>query len=280
MLYYEGKNCIIIKLVNFYTLIPYNINNRGFDNFMIISKDNSKYKMWLKLSQKKYRQKEQLFLVEGEHLVFEAKKAGVLIDVLVCEGISFDIDAYITYLAKPLFEKLVSTVTSAGVMAVCRILESSIKKNNRLLLVDGIRDPGNLGTLIRSALAFGFDGLVLSEDTVDIYNEKVVRATQGAIFNLAISRRNLVDYIAILENLGVVVYATTLSDDAMVIDDVMPADCMAFIVGSEGAGIRESLVEASDGNVVIEMSSLVESLNVGVAGSILMHHFNGLRQVG
>ena len=244
---------------------------------MITSKDNSKYKIWSKLSQKKYRQKEKLFLVEGEHLVFEAKKAGVLVDVLVCEGISFNIDAYITYLAKPLFEKLSSTVTSSGIMAVCCMVERNIMKYNRLLLVDGIRNPGNLGTLIRSALAFGFDGLVLSEDTVDVYNDKVVRATQGALFNIAISRRNLVDYVADLKSSGVVVYATTLCEDAKVMDDVLPAESMAFIVGNEGTGIRESLVEASDGNVVIEMSLLVESLNVGVAGSILMHHFNGLK---
>ena len=244
---------------------------------MIISKENSRYKMWSKLSQKKYRQREQLFLVEGEHLVLEAKKAGVLVDVLVCAGVSFNIDVPITYLAKPLFEKLTSTVTSAGIMAVCRMQEGSIKKNNRLLLVDGIGDPGNLGTLIRSALAFGFDGLVLSEDTVDVYNEKVVRATQGALFKLAIHRRNLVDYVIKLQSLDVVVYAATLNATAKVIGDLLPAENMAFIVGSEGAGIRESLVEISDGNVVIEMSLAVESLNVGVAGSILMHHFNGLK---
>jgi len=243
---------------------------------MIISKDNSKYKVWLKLSQKKYRQKEQLFLVEGEHLVFEAKKSGVIVDVLLCEGISFDIDAPITYLTKPLFEKLTSTVTSSGIMAVCRMQEGNIEKNNRLLLVDGIRDPGNLGTLIRSALAFGFDGLVVSEDTVDIYNEKVVRATQGALFNMAIDRKNLIDYVADLQKLGMVVYATTLNDDAKMMRDITPAEYMAFVVGNEGAGIRDALVEICDGSITIEISSCVESLNVGVAGSILMYHFNGL----
>jgi len=257
---------------------------------MIISKDNSKYKMWLKLSQKKYRQKEQLFLVEGEHLVFEAKKSGVIVDVLLCEGISFDIDAPVTYLTKPLFEKLTSTITSTGIMAVCRMQEGKtnfpqgdinlpqrdIEKNNRLLLVDGVRDPGNLGTLIRSALAFGFDRLVVSEDTVDIYNEKVVRATQGALFNIAIDRKNLINYVADLQKLGVIVYATNLNNDAKMMSDITPAEYMAFVVGNEGAGIRESLVEVCDGSITIEMSSCVESLNVGVAGSILMYHFNGL----
>jgi len=244
---------------------------------MVTSKDNSKYKMWLKLSQKKYRQKEQLFLIEGEHLVLEAKKAGVIVDVLLCEGISFDIDVPTTYLMKSLFEKLASTVTTAGIMAVCRMKEGNIKNNNRLLLVDGVQDPGNLGTLIRSALAFGFDGLVMSEDTVDIYNEKVVRATQGALFNLAIIRRNLMNYVADLQKSGVEVYATTLNDDAKMMGDITPTEYMAFIVGNEGAGIHGPLVEASDVSVVIEMAPCVESLNVGVAGSILMYHFNGLK---
>jgi len=244
---------------------------------MITSKDNYNYKIWSKLSQKKHRQKEQLFLVEGEHLVREAEEAGVIEALLVCEGTFFETDVDVTFLSQPLFEKLASTVTTAGVMAVCRMWESKIRVHQRLLLVDGIQDPGNLGTLIRSALAFGFDGLIMSEDTVDVYNEKVVRATQGALFHLAISRRNLMEYVSDLQKSGVVVYAATLNDGAKVMGDVMPAENMAFVVGNEGAGIRESLMEVCDGRVVIEMSSLVESLNVGVAGSILMYYFNGLK---
>jgi TrmH family RNA methyltransferase len=244
---------------------------------MIVSKDNAKYKLWSKLLQKKYRQKEQLFLVEGEHLVIEANKAGVIVDVLMCEGVSFEIDAPVTCLSKSLFDKLASTVTSAGVMAVCRMLDGEITSHNRLLLVDDVQDPGNLGTLIRSALAFGFDGLIMSEDTVDSYNEKVVRATQGALFKLPMKRANLMDDVVDLQKSGVVVYAATLNDDAKVLDDVIAVDSMAFIVGNEGAGVHDTLVEICDGSVVIEMSQVVESLNVGVAGSILMHRFNGIK---
>lgn len=244
---------------------------------MITSKDNKLYKNWLKLSQKKYRQKEQLFLIEGEHLILEAKKANILSQVLLSENTSFNIDAPITYIAKPLFEKLAATVTSTGMMGICSIKEKEIKKQNRLLLVDNVQDPGNLGTLIRSALAFGFDGMVISEDTVDIYNDKVVRSTQGALFNLPIIRRNLLDYIADLQKSGVKVYSTALNTKAKMIADVSTADSMAFIVGNEGAGVKASLVVASDECVVIQMAAEVESLNVGVAGSILMHHFNGLK---
>ena len=243
---------------------------------MITSKENPKYKKWLKLSQKKYRQKDQLFLIEGEHLVTEAKKAGMLVEVLICEGVVFDIDATKTYLTKPLFEKLTQTITSSGIMAVCAIREKEIAKNNRLLLIDGVRDPGNLGTLIRSALAFGFDGIILSEDTVDIYNEKVIRATQGALFNLPIKRSNLTDDVIELQKSGTMVYATSLNQASKEMTEILPADRMAFIVGNEGAGVCAALVEACCGSIIIKMASVVESLNVGVAGSILMQHFNGL----
>jgi len=247
---------------------------------MITSKDNKIYKSWLKLSQKKYRQKEQLFLIEGEHLILEAKKAGVLVEVLLCEGISFNsdaIDAPVTYLARSLFEKLTSTVTSAGMMGVCSIKEREITSKKRLLLVDNVQDPGNLGTLIRSALAFGFDGMVISEDTVDIYNEKVVRATQGALFNLPILRRDLLSYVADLQKSGVKIYGTALNTKAKVIDEMSMDDYMAFIVGNEGAGVKDSLIAVCDECVIIQMASEVESLNVGVAGSILMHQFNDLK---
>jgi TrmH family RNA methyltransferase len=239
---------------------------------MITSKDNSQYKWWGKLQQKKYRQKEQLFLVEGLHLAVEAKKNNVLVEVLVREGTATEFEE-ITILKQDLFDKLAGTVNSAGVMAVCRMVEAKITNFERLLLVDGVQDPGNLGTLIRSALAFGFDGIVISEDTVDVYNEKVVRATQGAIFALPIIRRDLIAYVEELQKAGVQVYAATLNDNAKPLNAVSTADKMAFIVGNEGAGIRADLIATCKNAVIIEMASDVESLNVGVAGSILMYQF-------
>jgi len=243
---------------------------------MITSKENTTYKLWMKLKQKKYRTREQLFLIEGEHLVIEAQKADAIVEVLVCEGINFNYAGAVTYLAKPLFEKLSLTVSSAGVMAVCRIKEQELARHHRLLLVDDLRDPGNLGTLIRSALAFGFDGLIMSETTVDVYNDKVIRATQGAMFHLPMRVANLEDYILDLRGQGVEVYATTLTEDAKPMDAISQTEKMAFIVGNEGAGISCKLVDACDGSIVIEMSNMMESLNVGVAGSILMQKFNGL----
>jgi len=239
---------------------------------MITSKDNSQYKFWGKLQQKKYRQKEQLFLVEGLHLAVEAKKNNVLVEVLVREGTITEFEET-TLLKQDLFDKLAGTVNSAGVMAVCRMHEAEIMAMDRLLLVDGVQDPGNLGTLIRSALAFGFDGIVLSENTVDVYNEKVVRATQGALFALPIIRRDLVAYVKELQKANVQVYAAILNTAAKPLNAVSTVDQMAFIVGNEGAGIRADLVATCNNSVEIEMNATTESLNVGVAGSIIMYQF-------
>jgi len=244
---------------------------------MISSKENPKFKGWLKLKQKKFRKLEQLFLVEGEHLVTEAVKANLVVDVLLCEGVDFDYEGSVTYLSKPLFEKLASTITSAGMMAVCRVEEKEIVAHERLLLVDGVQDPGNLGTLIRSALAFSFDGVVVSETTVDIYNDKVVRATQGAMFHLPIKIANLGHYIFGLHKIGVDVYGAHLNTDAEKMEEIPISKSMAFVVGNEGAGISTAILEACTGSVMIAMSDAVESLNVGVAGSILMQKFNGIK---
>jgi len=244
---------------------------------MISSKDNPKFKGWLKLKQKKFRKIEQLFLVEGEHLVGEALRAGLVVDVLLREGNSFNCDAPITYIDRSLFEKIKFTEASQGMMAVCRMMEKKMDAQNRLLLIDNIQDPGNLGTLIRSALAFSFDGIVVSETTVDVYNDKVVRATQGAMFQLPIKVANLEHYIVDLHKIGVDIYGTHLNAVAQKMEDVPVSESMAFVVGNEGVGISDEIMNLCTGSVIIEMSDAVESLNVGVAGSILMQKFNGIK---
>jgi len=240
------------------------------------SAENSKFKSWIKLHQKKYRTKEQKFLIEGPHLIEEAIFANVVEEIILCEGVRFETNLPTTTLKKQLFEKLAQTVTSTGIMAQCLIKPQDINAYNRVLLVDGVQDPGNLGTLVRSALAFGFDGVFLSEDTVDLYNEKVVRATQGAIFRLPVVRKNLLEVASLIQDEGGRIYATSLNAESKFIHEVKPSPNMAFIVGNEGAGVRDELVAMSDEVVIIAMSEAVESLNVGVAGSILMHYFNGL----
>ena len=243
---------------------------------MITSKDNPKLKSWIKLKQAKYRKKEKMFIVEGEHLVEEALKANIIEEIIIRDGESYQTYEKFTVLPKNLFNLLTQTVTPTGILAICHIKKRPITKNRRLLIVDNVQDPGNLGTLIRSALAFNFDGIIFSNETVDPFNEKVVRASQGAIFHIPFLIDDLPTQVSELKKEGVKLYATNLSSESVEMSKILPRDLMAFIVGNEGAGVGKKIIDFSDEQLIINMSSKVESLNVGVAGSLIMHHFNGL----
>ena len=147
-----------------------------------------------------------------------------------------------------------------------------IEKQNRLLLLDRVQDPGNLGTLLRSAVAFGFDGVILGEGCVDVYNEKVIRSTQGAIFKIPIEFHDLKEYVPLLQSNDVKVYGTSLQNGKP-LGEIEEKVKMAFILGNEGQGVSSELLSSTDGNIFIEMSQNIESLNVSIAGSIIMYHF-------
>ena len=246
---------------------------------LIESNQNTKYKNWLKLHQKKYRQSEQAFLVEGEHLVGEALSAGVVKEILVREDALIDealVQGSEVYTLKAtLFDKLAKTESPQPVMAVCRIGASQIEGHNRLLLLDGIQDPGNLGTLVRSAAAFGFDGIILGDGCVDLYNEKTVRATQGALFKIGIEAKNLIEALDNLISEGVLVYGTSL-EGAKPLGEIPRSEKMAFVLGNEGAGVSKEILGKTTGNIFIEMQENVESLNVSIAGSVLMYQFRAI----
>ncbi|MGL4337654.1 MAG: TrmH family RNA methyltransferase [Turicibacter sp.] len=245
---------------------------------LIESNQNQKVKKWVKLKQKKYRYQFEEFIVEGEHLVQEAISSNRIKEILIQEGASSSFisqldEKYPTYVVKEnIFKQIASTETPQPIMAVCTLQNQELKKLNRLLLVDRVQDPGNLGTLIRSAVAFKFDGILLNEGCVDLYNEKVIRSTQGAIFKLPIVIRNLENEIPLLKREKVKVYGTALKN-GQPLNEMAVQGKMAFILGNEGSGVSEALLDLTDKNIFVEMSENVESLNVSIAGSIIMHHF-------
>ena len=145
----------------------------------------------------------------------------------------------------------------------------ALQPGERILIAEALRDPGNLGTLIRTARSFGFDAVVTSETSCDLYNEKVLRSTQGAVFQIPVVRRNLSDYVSSLQKQGVYVIATTLAE-AVPMKEMNVSDKMAVILGNEGNGVSLELQKQADQRVRIEMSGF-ESLNVAVAGGILMY---------
>ena len=238
---------------------------------IITSLDNDNVKKWKKLCKKKYRDEFGIYLVEGEHLVEEAYKSGVLDKVIVLDGESYLYDNII-YVSYEVMKAISSLDTPNRIMGVCKKKESSELVGKKYLLLDGVQDPGNLGTIVRSAVAFNIDTIVLSDDTVDLYNPKVLRSTQGMIFHTNIIECDLVDVINELHSNDIIVYGTDVNNgiDARELSD-LDKTSFALVMGNEGNGVRKEVKELCDKNLYINMNENVESLNVGVATSILLY---------
>ncbi|MFC7061578.1 TrmH family RNA methyltransferase [Halobacillus seohaensis] len=244
---------------------------------MITSVTNSKVKEWKKLQKRKYRDKLAEFLVEGEHLVEEALRSEWLVkEVIIRESASFTISENLPvhYVSRQVFEEIAETQTPQGVAAIVQKKDSSYEASPYTLLIDAVQDPGNLGTLIRTADAAGFDQVIIGKGSVDAFNEKVIRSTQGSLFHVPIIQGELEDYAAKMKNAGILIYAATL-EGAKPYKQFTPQGKVGLIVGNEGQGIRKELLPHADENVYIPIYGQAESLNVAIAAAILMYHFKG-----
>ena len=239
---------------------------------VISSLQNERIKNLSKLLDKKYRDIEGKFLVEGEHLVEEAKKSGLLLEVIKCEDVLGDYEVPTTLVTYEVIKKLSNTVNPQRIIGVVKKIEEK-ELGNKILILDEIQDPGNLGTIIRSSLAFNIDSIVLSNNSVDMYNDKVLRSSEGMIFHLNIVRRDIIEVINELHNDGYTIYGTKV-DGGTSVDKINVGNKYALVVGNEGNGVKESVLNLCDDYVYIEMNSRVESLNVGVATSIILYEFN------
>ena len=237
---------------------------------VISSLENKKIKSLSKLLMKKYRDSENMFLVDGEHLVEEAYKAGVLLEVLKTEDCSCSVDVPVTFVTYEVLKKLSNAINPQKIIGVCKKFDNDKHFGNKVLILDDLQDPGNLGTIIRSSVAFGIDTIVLSQNTVDLYNDKVIRATEGMLFHIDIVKKSLDDVIDCLHNDNYVIYGTKV-DGGTDISKVDFGERIAFIVGNEGAGVKEDILEKCDEYLYIPMSKSCESLNVGVATSIILY---------
>lgn len=244
-------------------------------NDMITSVKNETIKNIVKLQKKKYRQQEQKFLLEGEHLIEEAIKSSWGIEtVIVAEGFTTQLelaDITIIEVASNVFEHMAQTKSPQGILAVVHMEQLEPKRVNRVVMLDAVQDPGNLGTIIRTADAAGFDLVILGEGTVDIYNDKVIRSTQGSLFHIAITHANLAESIAKHKEQGFVVCASTL-EQAQPIQSLPQSEKMALIVGNEGNGVQPQHVELANKRIHIPIIGQAESLNVSVATGIMLYH--------
>ena len=240
---------------------------------VITSLENEKVKELVKLQQKKYRDQTGTYLVEGEHLVEEADKAGCIVEVIALEGESVSSLYPILSVNDAVMRKISSLETAPKIMALCKKSMSSEIVGEKILLLDSIQDPGNLGTMIRSSLAFGVTSIVLS-NCVDLYNPKVLRGTQGMIFHIPIVLMDSKEAIAFMKKQKIPVYGTSVVNGVEASHlSREEKEKYCLIMGNEGSGLSKEVFDLCDKNLYIPMNQQVESLNVGVACSILLYEF-------
>ncbi|MBW9212251.1 MULTISPECIES: RNA methyltransferase [Terrabacteria group] len=228
----------------------------------ITSLQNKKVKIWTSLQTKKGRDEHQLFLVETEHLIEEANNAHVLKAILSDE----DGDILVT---KEIIRKLKTSQSTIHKLGLCAIPHFEKKRYKKVILLDEVQDPGNLGTIIRTAKSFGFGAIYCSENCCDAFNAKCVQSSQGAIFSMPIFRQDLKSVIAFLKKQGLKVLGTSLKK-SIPLKEVQKINDIAILLGNEGQGVKDELLALCDEITRIEMDGF-ESLNVAIAGAILMY---------
>ncbi|MGO3018898.1 MAG: TrmH family RNA methyltransferase [Anaerococcus sp.] len=244
---------------------------------MIITSDtNPKYKYIKKLSKKKYRNKYKAFVIESKKIVEEASNPDITknIDiefVFVNEDMKdFQTSHEKIIFSNDLFEKISSMKNPEGISAVVKEPVSKDISSDKILLLDHIQDPGNLGTMVRSAEAFGFSDIILFNDCVDIHNEKCLRASMGSVFRLNFLKIEKEDLLSLKKEYGLI------SADMGGLDyrDLKNKDKILLCIGNEANGISNFIRENTDEFVAIPMKGKIESLNAAIAASILMNNLS------
>ena len=235
------------------------------------STENSKIKEIKKLYTKKYRDESNLFIVEGEHLVEEAHKNNMLEEALILEDYDYEYSNK-NYVSLNVMKYISELDSVPKIIGICKKMNEK-ELGNKMLVLDEIQDPGNLGTIIRSGVAFNVDTIVLSKNSVDVYNPKVIRATQGMIFNINIIICDLESFIPELKNNGYKIYGTRV-DNGKNIKNIEKIEKTCIIMGNEGKGVSKSILDMCDEYIYIDMNASCESLNVAVATSIILYELD------
>lgn len=243
---------------------------------VIRSRKNALIKQAKKLQQKKHRT--SAYLIEGWHLLEEAQKAGAQIECIFLseeEQSRLSPSSKIQLVSAEVLADLSDSKTPQGVVAQVRFKKSAIQelRPGKFLVLEDVQDPGNVGTMIRTADAAGYDAVFLSDKCADIYNSKVLRSMQGSHFHLPIYRLSMRECIEVLGKLQVPIIATTLSTESVDYKLASIPSCFALVMGNEGKGVSEELIATADQLVHISMPGRAESLNVAVAAGILLFHF-------
>ena len=231
----------------------------------ILSKNNQKIKDACALRLKKVRQEKGLFLMEGIKNLDMALKFGVVKQIFTKIGLpklNQDIECY--KVNDEVLRKLANSENPEGIVFVCEQLKP---RNNKVLYLDDVSDPGNLGTILRTAVAFNYDAVILSKSSVDIYNEKVVAASKGALFLVDAYYDDIDNYAS-----GRQVIVSAL-DDAMPLSSCPKEDNFVLVLGNESHGVSPEIIKKANKVVKIEMNDAIDSLNVAIAAGILMNYY-------
>ncbi|WP_128894588.1 TrmH family RNA methyltransferase [Longirhabdus pacifica] len=254
----------------------------------IESVTNQKVKLWASLLTKKGRSMHQQFIVEGLHLVEEALRSQAEIQALVftedydlpyeMQSHLQDDHAYPCYtVSEAVLKKCTDTVQSQGIFAVIHMpsydVDTVLQRDNKkrfYVALDAVQDPGNLGTIIRSADALGADAVWLGEGTVDVYNTKVIRSTMGSIFHLPIVHCPLSTLFEKLKQMQTQIVSTSLQDSKPCYSlDYKPSTCI--VIGNEAQGVSPQLQPYVTHQITIPMSGQAESLNAAMACTIMLY---------
>ena len=241
---------------------------------MITSKSNELIKKCVQIKQKKFSKQDGLCLVESIKLVKELSTKGLIDIILVTEKkLSFVKDfsvKKIEVISDSLASYLSDTVTPDGVFGICKIPEPSNIKYNRCLVLDRIQDPSNIGAIIRSACAFGYD-TIFAINSVYPYTTKCIRSSMGHIFNINYIDVDIEGLIQIKKQKDIRFYVADMNGEN--IDNIFhdKNENLAIIIGNEGQGVDDRLFDISDKTISISMNSKVESLNASVSAGIIMY---------
>jgi len=254
---------------------------------VITSKDNEIIKSIKKLKEKKYRDEENKFLVEGIKMVQEAIQENARISkIVICEDcindgsieqeLLYEIAKHnCIYVSKKVFETITDVTTPQGILAVIEKEngEDSISYDEDIIVVlDGIQDPGNLGTILRTLDSVNLKQIILSEKTADPYNPKVVRSTMGAIYRVNMIRsKNIIDTLKNMKKHKYDVVATSLQTDKTIYD--IDYKKKVIIIGNEANGVSNEVLELANKKVKIPMLGKTESLNAAVATGIILYEY-------
>lgn len=233
----------------------------------ITSTKNPLIKELLELKKSSIKKQKQMFLVDGEDFIFLAYEKKLLKMILTLSYQEKYSNVEQIIVTKPILDKLSSNVNSSNMIGVCSFFIQKEITGNKLIYLDGVQDPGNVGTIIRTALAFNYDGVILSNDSASIYNDKVISSTKGALFKiplyLDVNINELKDKYCLV--------ATSLHN-ALNYKEFKNRDRFILILGNEGQGVKKEIIEMASYNVKIPMGN-IDSLNVAIAGGILMNEY-------